>query len=168
MSAQPVIDYYLSPVSPWTYLASTRLRELAEKHNAIVDKFESKQLALESQANEKHNAIVDKLRKENRDVSRQLRVELDEFRAQTQERHNNEVQQNHMYVSELKSELDALQQSTRDANLKMRNTEILAGERIEALRDSISTEWRTDVSQRDLERQTTTATYATEVESLRQ
>ena len=37
MSAQPVIDYYLSPVSPWTYLASTRFRELAEKHNASVN-----------------------------------------------------------------------------------------------------------------------------------
>ena len=37
MSAQPVIDYYLSPVSPWTYLASTRFRELAEKHNATVN-----------------------------------------------------------------------------------------------------------------------------------
>ena len=37
MSAQPVIDYYLSPVSPWTYLASTRFRELAEKHNAPVN-----------------------------------------------------------------------------------------------------------------------------------
>ena len=37
MSAQPVIDYFLSPVSPWTYLASTRFRELAEKHNATVN-----------------------------------------------------------------------------------------------------------------------------------
>ena len=37
MSAQPVIDYYLSPVSPWTYLASTRFRKLAEKHNATVN-----------------------------------------------------------------------------------------------------------------------------------
>ena len=37
MSAQPVIDYYLSPVSPWTYLASTRFRELAVKHNATVN-----------------------------------------------------------------------------------------------------------------------------------
>ena len=37
MSAQPVIDYYLSPVSPWTYLASTRFRELAEKHDATVN-----------------------------------------------------------------------------------------------------------------------------------
>ena len=36
MSAQPVIDYYLSPVSPWTYLASTRFWELAEKHDATV------------------------------------------------------------------------------------------------------------------------------------
>ena len=37
MSAQPVIDYYLSPVSPWTYLASTRFRELAKKYNATVN-----------------------------------------------------------------------------------------------------------------------------------
>ena len=37
MSAQPVIDYYLSPVSPWTYLASTRFRLLAKKHNALVN-----------------------------------------------------------------------------------------------------------------------------------
>ena len=37
MSAQPVIDYYLSPVSPWTYLASTRFRELTEKYNASVN-----------------------------------------------------------------------------------------------------------------------------------
>ncbi len=37
MPAQPVIDYFLSPVSPWTYLASTRFRELAKKHNAIVN-----------------------------------------------------------------------------------------------------------------------------------
>ena len=37
MSAQPVIHYYLSPVSPWTYLASTRFRGLAEKHNAAVN-----------------------------------------------------------------------------------------------------------------------------------
>ena len=37
MSAQPVIDYYLSPVSPWTYLASMRFRQLAEKHNAKVN-----------------------------------------------------------------------------------------------------------------------------------
>ena len=37
MSAQPVIDYYLSPVSPWTYLASARFRELAAKHNASVN-----------------------------------------------------------------------------------------------------------------------------------
>ena len=27
MSAQTVIDYYLSPVSPWTYLAASRFRE---------------------------------------------------------------------------------------------------------------------------------------------
>ena len=39
MSAQPVIDYYLSPVSPWTYLASTRFRELAEKYNSNVNLF---------------------------------------------------------------------------------------------------------------------------------
>ena len=39
MSAQPVIDYYLSPVSPWTYLASRRFRELAAKHNAGVNLF---------------------------------------------------------------------------------------------------------------------------------
>lgn len=37
MPAQPVIDYYLSPVSPWTYLASGRFRELAVKHNASVN-----------------------------------------------------------------------------------------------------------------------------------
>lgn len=37
MSAQPVIDYYLSPVSPWTYLASARFRQLAKKHNALVN-----------------------------------------------------------------------------------------------------------------------------------
>ena len=37
MSAQPVIDYYLSPVSPWTYLASTRFREMIEKHNVTVN-----------------------------------------------------------------------------------------------------------------------------------
>lgn len=37
MSAQPVIDYYLSPVSPWTYLAASRFRELAERHNAVVN-----------------------------------------------------------------------------------------------------------------------------------
>ena len=37
MSAQPVIDYYLSPVSPWTYLGSTRFRELTEKYNASVN-----------------------------------------------------------------------------------------------------------------------------------
>ena len=37
MSAQPVIDYYLSPISPWTYLGSTRFRKLAEKHNASVN-----------------------------------------------------------------------------------------------------------------------------------
>jgi len=37
MPAQPVIDYYLSPVSPWTYLASTRFRELAGRYNATVN-----------------------------------------------------------------------------------------------------------------------------------
>ena len=37
MSAQPVIDYYLSPVSPWTYLAAGRFRELAARHNAAVN-----------------------------------------------------------------------------------------------------------------------------------
>jgi 2-hydroxychromene-2-carboxylate isomerase len=37
MSAQPVIDYYLSPVSPWTYLAASRFRKLAGKHNANVN-----------------------------------------------------------------------------------------------------------------------------------
>lgn len=36
MSAQTVIDYYLSPVSPWTYLAASRFRELAARHNATV------------------------------------------------------------------------------------------------------------------------------------
>ena len=35
----PVIDYYLSPVSPWNYLASVRFRKLAEKHNAKVNVF---------------------------------------------------------------------------------------------------------------------------------
>lgn len=37
MPAQPVIDYYLSPVSPWTYLAAGRFRELAARHNATVN-----------------------------------------------------------------------------------------------------------------------------------
>ena len=36
MSAQPEIDYYLSPVSPWTYLAASRFRELAARHSAAV------------------------------------------------------------------------------------------------------------------------------------
>jgi len=39
MSAQPVIDYYLSPVSPWTYLAASRFRELAARHDATVHLF---------------------------------------------------------------------------------------------------------------------------------
>jgi len=30
------IDYYLTPVSPWTYLGARRFRHIAEKHNAHV------------------------------------------------------------------------------------------------------------------------------------
>jgi len=30
------IDYYLTPVSPWTYLGARRFRQLAEKHGAAV------------------------------------------------------------------------------------------------------------------------------------
>ena len=32
----PVIDYYLSPISPWAYLAGERLESIAEKHGATV------------------------------------------------------------------------------------------------------------------------------------
>ncbi len=34
-----VIDYYLSPVSPWTYLGAERFRKLAASHNAQVNVF---------------------------------------------------------------------------------------------------------------------------------
>ena len=34
-----VIDYYLSPVSPWTYLGAERFRNLAASHNAEVNVF---------------------------------------------------------------------------------------------------------------------------------
>ena len=34
-----VIDYYLSPVSPWTYLGAERFRKLAASHNAEVNVF---------------------------------------------------------------------------------------------------------------------------------
>lgn len=34
-----VIDYYLSPVSPWTYLGAERFRQLAASHNAQVNVF---------------------------------------------------------------------------------------------------------------------------------
>ena len=34
-----VIDYYLSPVSPWTYLGAERFRKLAASHNAKVNVF---------------------------------------------------------------------------------------------------------------------------------
>lgn len=30
------IDYYLSPISPWAYLAGERLESIAEKHGATV------------------------------------------------------------------------------------------------------------------------------------
>ena len=36
---QPVIDYYLSPVSPWTYLGAERFRKLAASHDANVNVF---------------------------------------------------------------------------------------------------------------------------------
>ena len=36
---QPVIDYYLSPVSPWTYLGAERFRKLAASHDAKVNVF---------------------------------------------------------------------------------------------------------------------------------
>ncbi len=36
---QPVIDYYLSPVSPWTYLGAERFRKLANIHDARVNVF---------------------------------------------------------------------------------------------------------------------------------
>ena len=36
---QPVIDYYLSPVSPWTYLGAERFRKLADSHDAKVNVF---------------------------------------------------------------------------------------------------------------------------------
>lgn len=36
---QPIIDYYLSGVSPWNYLACARFRKLAEKHHAQVNLF---------------------------------------------------------------------------------------------------------------------------------
>ncbi len=32
-----VVDYYLSPVSPWTYLGHARLAEMAKRHNATVN-----------------------------------------------------------------------------------------------------------------------------------
>ena len=35
----PVIDYYLSPVSPWTYLGAARFRKLAARHQAKVNVF---------------------------------------------------------------------------------------------------------------------------------
>jgi len=31
------IDYYLTPVSPWTYLGARRFRDIAEEHNAKVN-----------------------------------------------------------------------------------------------------------------------------------
>lgn len=33
----PELDYYLTPVSPWTYLGAARFRHLVEKHNASVN-----------------------------------------------------------------------------------------------------------------------------------
>ena len=35
----PIIDYYLSPISPWTYLGAERFRTLAASHNAEVNVF---------------------------------------------------------------------------------------------------------------------------------
>ncbi|MGC6484367.1 MAG: 2-hydroxychromene-2-carboxylate isomerase [Candidatus Puniceispirillales bacterium] len=32
----PHLDYYLTPVSPWTYLGAARFRHLVEKHDATV------------------------------------------------------------------------------------------------------------------------------------
>ena len=35
----PMIDYYLSPFSPWTYLGAARCRELAARHQAKIGVF---------------------------------------------------------------------------------------------------------------------------------
>lgn len=35
--ATPIINYYLTPVSPWAYLGAARFRALAEKHGADVN-----------------------------------------------------------------------------------------------------------------------------------
>jgi len=37
--SRTIIDYYLSPVSPWNYLASVRFRHLAERHKAGIRLF---------------------------------------------------------------------------------------------------------------------------------
>ena len=38
MSATSIeLDYYLTPVSPWTYLGARRFRNIVEKHNAVVN-----------------------------------------------------------------------------------------------------------------------------------
>src|SRR6478735_8381270 len=36
MAARPVIEYYFSFISSWSYIGSRRIRDLAKKHNAQV------------------------------------------------------------------------------------------------------------------------------------